>query len=168
MRTIPYFYTGKAINMLQTISVIGCRDMTPPDGAWMTRDGDVIEIGCHSGSKTWSLRCESNAWVGSVGLCGKLTPYTWLCSVQHVHVVPTDRVFASGRISRLLLTTLYFVVIATDIYTCKNIFTGLDTSRKQKPSVTTSETDDAEVSLSTCTRMHQLHYCMLRTQSCPI
>ena len=64
--------------------------------------------------------------------------------------------FASGRISRLLLTTLYFVVIATDIYTCKNIFTGLDTSRQQKPSVTASETDDAEVSLSTCTRMYTL------------
>ena len=45
--------------------------MTPPDGAWMTRDGDVIEIGCHSGSKTWRLECEGNQWVGSVGFCGK-------------------------------------------------------------------------------------------------
>ena len=45
--------------------------MVPPEGAWMTRDGDIIEIGCHTGSKTWSLRCDSNDWVGSVGLCGK-------------------------------------------------------------------------------------------------
>ena len=43
--------------------------MTPPDGAWMTRDGDVIEIGCHSGSKTWRLECKENQWVGSIGRC---------------------------------------------------------------------------------------------------
>ena len=36
----------------------------------MTRDGDVIEIGCHTGSKTWSLRCESNEWIGVLGQCG--------------------------------------------------------------------------------------------------
>ena len=44
--------------------------MTPPDGAWMTRDGDVIEIGCHSGSKTWMLECKGSEWVGTIGLCG--------------------------------------------------------------------------------------------------
>ena len=51
-------------------SVIGCGDMSPPEGAWMTRDGDVIEIGCHSGSKTWTLRCDENKWVGVLGYCG--------------------------------------------------------------------------------------------------
>ena len=44
--------------------------MTSPDGAWMTRNGDVIEIGCHSGSKTWTLRCVDQSWVGAVGYCG--------------------------------------------------------------------------------------------------
>ena len=59
-------------NQLPSYSeVLGCGDMTPPDGAWMTRDGDVIEIGCHSGSKTWRLECKVNQWVGSVGICGK-------------------------------------------------------------------------------------------------
>ena len=57
--------------MLEFIVVHGCVDMRPPDGAWMTRDGDVIDIGCHSGSKTWRLECEENQWVGSVGFCGK-------------------------------------------------------------------------------------------------
>ena len=52
-------------------TVFGCGDMTPPDGAWMTRDGDVIEIGCHSGSKTWRLECRDNQWMGSVGFCGR-------------------------------------------------------------------------------------------------
>ena len=36
----------------------------------MTRNGDVIEIGCHSGSKTWTLRCVDQSWVGAVGYCG--------------------------------------------------------------------------------------------------
>ena len=55
------------------MSVIGCGDVTPPEGAWMTRDGDVIEIGCHSGSKTWTLQCENNKWVGVIGYCGQDT-----------------------------------------------------------------------------------------------
>ena len=37
----------------------------------MTRDGDVIEIGCHSGSKTWTLTCENNKWIGVIGYCGE-------------------------------------------------------------------------------------------------
>ena len=39
----------------------------------MTRDGDVIEIGCHSGSKTWTLRCDDNRWIGVLGYCGHHT-----------------------------------------------------------------------------------------------
>ena len=50
--------------------VSGCANMAPPEGAWMTRDGDVIEIGCHSGSKTWTLRCDDNKWIGVLGYCG--------------------------------------------------------------------------------------------------
>ena len=56
--------------MLEFFVVLGCGDIKPPDGAWMTRYGDVIEIGCHSGSKTWRLECKENQWVGSVGFCG--------------------------------------------------------------------------------------------------
>ena len=42
---------------------------SPPAGAWMTRDGDVMEVGCHTGSRSWTLRCENNHWVGAVGVC---------------------------------------------------------------------------------------------------
>ena len=52
------------------VKVLGCKELTPPEGAWMTRDGDVIEIGCHTGSKTWSLRCVDNRWDGVLGQCG--------------------------------------------------------------------------------------------------
>ena len=55
---------------IANFAVIGCGDMSPPEGAWMTRDGDVIEIGCHSGSKTWTLRCDDNKWIGVLGYCG--------------------------------------------------------------------------------------------------
>ena len=36
----------------------------------MTRDGDVIEIGCHSGLKTWTLTCDASKWIGVIGYCG--------------------------------------------------------------------------------------------------
>ena len=52
--------------------VTGCSNVEPPEGAWMTRDGDVIEIGCHSGSKTWTLTCDANKWIGVIGYCGHM------------------------------------------------------------------------------------------------
>ena len=52
------------------ISVLGCPDMSPPNGAWTTRDGDIMEIGCHSGAKSWTLTCVENQWIGAVGYCG--------------------------------------------------------------------------------------------------
>ena len=54
----------------------GCANIDPPSGAWMTRDGDTMEIGCHSGAKTWSMTCENNQWTGAVGECGK-REYEW-------------------------------------------------------------------------------------------
>ena len=44
--------------------------MPPPQGAWMTRDGDLMEIGCHDGAKVWTLSCQDNQWVGAIGQCG--------------------------------------------------------------------------------------------------
>ena len=51
-------------------TVIGCGDVTAPEGAWVQRDGDVTTLGCHSGKHTWTLRCENNLWEGAVGSCG--------------------------------------------------------------------------------------------------
>ena len=51
-------------------TVIGCGDVTAPEGAWVQRDGDVTTLGCHSGKHTWMLRCENNLWEGAVGSCG--------------------------------------------------------------------------------------------------
>ena len=56
--------------MVYSKKVSGCPDVPPPDGAWMTRDGDVMELGCHSGAKTWILKCEESQWVGAIGQCG--------------------------------------------------------------------------------------------------
>ena len=50
--------------------VSGCVDLSPPEGAWMTRDGDITELGCHSGKHTWGLQCVNDRWVGAVGYCG--------------------------------------------------------------------------------------------------
>ena len=52
-------------------AVSGCRDMAPPKSTWMTREGDIMEVGCHTGSRTWTLRCENNQWIGAVGFCGE-------------------------------------------------------------------------------------------------
>ena len=57
--------------MLYIFAVSGCKNVAPPAGAWMTRSGDVIEVGCHSGSKTWTLECEQEQWMGAVGVCGR-------------------------------------------------------------------------------------------------
>ena len=40
--------------------VFGCQNIVPPGGACMTRDGNVMKIGCHSDAKSWSLKCEDN------------------------------------------------------------------------------------------------------------
>ena len=67
-------------------TALGCADMSPPDGAWMTRDDDTMEIGCHSGSKSWSLRCVDNRWQGVLGQCGSSKPvfirFTQTCDVR--------------------------------------------------------------------------------------
>ena len=44
--------------------------MPPPEGAWMMRDDNVMEIGCHNGAKVWTLSCQNNQWVGAIGQCG--------------------------------------------------------------------------------------------------
>ena len=58
--------------------------MVPPEGAWMTRDGDVIEIGCHTGSKTWSLTCEDNEWIGVLGQCGSGMQFKFILRLNSV------------------------------------------------------------------------------------
>ena len=50
--------------------VSGCPDIPPPGGAWITRDCDIMEIGCQSGAKAWSLEYQDNQWVGAIGQCG--------------------------------------------------------------------------------------------------
>ena len=59
--------------------------MPAPDGAWITRDGDVMEIGCHSGSKTWSLKCHDNQWVGAVGQCGNVPGNKHIYTIYIIH-----------------------------------------------------------------------------------
>ena len=76
-KDIKLYYKNKKSVMVKANSfcfiimlVSGCQNIDPPNGAWMTRDGDVMEIGCHSGAKSWSLKCEHNQWTGAVGQCG--------------------------------------------------------------------------------------------------
>ena len=91
--------------MYDYITVLGCKEMTPPKGAWMTRDGDVIEVGCHTGSKTWSLRCESNEWIGVLGQCGT--------SECHYRVLACCK--------RIIMARADCFVDATAIYTIRTV-----------------------------------------------
>ena len=61
------------VSIALEVSLLGCSSMSPPAGAWMTRDGDVMEVGCHTESRSWTLRCENNQWVGAVGFCGDVS-----------------------------------------------------------------------------------------------
>ena len=37
----------------------------------MTRNGNEMEIGCHVGAKSWTMKCENNQWTGAIGQCGE-------------------------------------------------------------------------------------------------
>ena len=40
--------------------------MTPPRTTWMRRTGDVVEVGCPTTDKRWTLTCVGGQWDGEV------------------------------------------------------------------------------------------------------
>jgi len=40
--------------------------VTPPRHTWMRRTGDVVEIGCPTTRKRWTLTCTGGHWDGEV------------------------------------------------------------------------------------------------------
>ena len=51
------------------VVVIGCDDPIVPDGYWVSRRGDVAEIGCQNSERFWMLECEGNDWIGQYDNC---------------------------------------------------------------------------------------------------
>jgi len=49
-----------------TDSAAGCADVTPPRHTWMRRTGDVVEVGCPTSRKRWTLTCVDGQWDGEV------------------------------------------------------------------------------------------------------
>ncbi len=43
--------------------------MSPPDGAWVKRDGDNLVIRCNGTGETWYLTCKDEEWVGDYSNC---------------------------------------------------------------------------------------------------
>ena len=43
--------------------------MTPPDSAWVKRDGDNLVIRCNGTGETWYLTCKDEEWVGDYSNC---------------------------------------------------------------------------------------------------
>ena len=47
----------------------GCPDVTPPESAWVKRDGDNLVIRCNNTGETWYLTCKDEEWVGDYSNC---------------------------------------------------------------------------------------------------
>jgi hypothetical protein len=51
-------------------AVFGCADMElPPDGAIVSRDGNVTSVRCIVTGQTWKLMCVGNHWSGTQPEC---------------------------------------------------------------------------------------------------
>ena len=55
--------------VLFVISAVGCRNLIPPEDAWIKREDDKIIIGCYTSRQTWQLRCHDGRWTGVVSNC---------------------------------------------------------------------------------------------------
>jgi len=61
--------TNLAVNgcVCDTVTAAGCADVTPPRHTWMRRTGDVVEVGCPTTGKRWTLTCVGGQWDGKMG-----------------------------------------------------------------------------------------------------
>ena len=48
---------------------IGCQNVSPPDGAWIKRDGNNLALQCNKTGETWYLTCKDDEWIGEYGNC---------------------------------------------------------------------------------------------------
>jgi len=52
-----------------TYAVIGCSEITPPDGAFVSRHLDSAAIICNQSAETYYVTCRDGQWSGHVGNC---------------------------------------------------------------------------------------------------
>ena len=56
-----------------TVSVFGCKDFPPPEGAFVSRHLDSSGIVCNESSETWYVTCRDGRWTGDVvGNCSRV------------------------------------------------------------------------------------------------
>jgi len=49
--------------------VIGCSEITPPDGAFVSRHLDSAAVVCNQSAETYYVTCRDGRWSGHVGNC---------------------------------------------------------------------------------------------------
>ena len=59
----------KGLPIATNFPATGCATLSPPDGAWLQRDGDNLVIRCNETGETWYLSCQGDEWIGEYNKC---------------------------------------------------------------------------------------------------
>ena len=53
-----------------SVLAVGCADLTPPEGGWAEREGNMMTMGCNDDpERAWRVTCQGSEWVGPKGNC---------------------------------------------------------------------------------------------------
>jgi len=103
---LPMIVVNLTVNrfLCDAATAAGCADVTPPRHTWMRRTGDVVEVGCPTTDKRWTLTCTGGRWNGEMANTCPGVPGVYL---PGDNVPPSttsdesDSLFASIPISKL-------------------------------------------------------------------
>ena len=52
-----------------TFSAFGCDDLPTPAYAWVSREGDLVTVGCYHSDYEWKMSCVGSKWIGPQSNC---------------------------------------------------------------------------------------------------
>ncbi|ELU03343.1 hypothetical protein CAPTEDRAFT_212827, partial [Capitella teleta] len=62
-------FINKHMNQLIGFQATGCDDMAAPTHAWVSREGDMVTIGCYHSEYEWKMSCIGSKWIGPQSNC---------------------------------------------------------------------------------------------------
>jgi len=72
------------------VTVIGCSEISPPDGAFVSRHLDSAAIICNQSSETYYITCRDGHWSGHFGNC---TTTAGALNLAVTHTILADRCY---------------------------------------------------------------------------
>ncbi|ELT93823.1 hypothetical protein CAPTEDRAFT_193926 [Capitella teleta] len=61
--------TNKHPIQLIGFQAVGCDDMAAPVHAWVSREGDMVTVGCYHSEYEWKMSCVGSKWIGPRSNC---------------------------------------------------------------------------------------------------